>query len=284
MRWEGRRESTNVEDRRGVGRRPVALAGGLGTLVLVAVLALMGVNPLKLLESGVLGGGDAGGGEAVAVSPEEDRLKQFVAVVLADIEEVWHDEFQRMGMTYEEPKLVVFTGQVQSGCGFAAAQVGPFYCPADRTVYIDLSFFRQMKEQFSAPGDFAQAYVIAHEVGHHVQNLLGISDQVQGARGRVSEAEHNRLMVMLELQADFFAGYWAQRGQEKFKFLEPGAVEEALGAANAIGDDTLQQQAQGYVVPDSFTHGTSEQRTRWFAKGLRAKGIKEGDTFNAREL
>ena len=284
MRWEGRRESTNVEDRRGVGRRPVALAGGLGTLVLVAVLALMGVNPLKLLESGVLGGGDAGGGEAVAVSPEEDRLKQFVAVVLADIEEVWHDEFQRMGMTYEEPKLVVFTGQVQSGCGFAAAQVGPFYCPADRTVYIDLSFFRQMKEQFSAPGDFAQAYVIAHEVGHHVQNLLGISDQVQGARGRVSEAEHNRLMVMLELQADFFAGYWAQRGQEKFKFLEPGDVEEALGAANAIGDDTLQQQAQGYVVPDSFTHGTSEQRTRWFAKGLRAKGIKEGDTFNAREL
>ncbi len=283
MRWEGRRESRNVEDRRGVGRRPVALAGGLGTLVLVAVLALMGVNPMKLLESGVLGGGDAGG-EVVAVSPEEDRLKQFVAVVLADIEEVWHDEFQRLGMTYEEPKLVVFTGQVQSGCGFAAAQVGPFYCPADRTVYIDLSFFRQMKEQFGAPGDFAQAYVIAHEVGHHVQNLLGISDQVQGARGRVSEAEHNRLMVMLELQADFFAGYWAQRGQEKFKFLEPGDVEEALGAANAIGDDTLQQQAQGYVVPDSFTHGTSEQRARWFAKGLRAKGIKEGDTFNAREL
>lgn len=284
MRWEGRRESRNVEDRRGVGARPVALAGGLGTLVLVAVLALMGVNPMKLLESGVLGGGDAGGGAAVAVSPEEDRLKQFVAVVLADIEEVWHEEFQRLGMTYEEPKLVVFTGQVQSGCGFAAAQVGPFYCPADRTVYIDLSFFRQMKEQFGAPGDFAQAYVIAHEVGHHVQNLLGISDQVQGARGRVSEAEHNRLMVMLELQADFYAGYWAQRGQEKFKFLEPGDVDEALGAANAIGDDTLQQQAQGYVVPDSFTHGTSEQRAGWFAKGLRAKGIKEGDTFNAREL
>ena len=189
-----------------------------------------------------------------------------------------------MGKTYEEPKLVVFTSQVQSGCGFAGAQMGPFYCPVDRTVYIDLSFFQELNQRFGAPGDFAQAYVIAHEVGHHVQNLLGVSGQVQQMRQRAGEAQANELSVRLELQADFLAGMWARKGQQKFDFLEEGDLEEALRAANQIGDDTLQKQAQGTVVPDSFTHGSSAQRMRWFKKGLQSDQFDPNNTFQTDDL
>ena len=282
MRWEGRRQSGNVEDRRGRSGGGVAMGGGLGMLVLLLIVWLLGGNPMQLLEqSGGLASGPAG---QVESSPEEERAVAFVKTVLADTEDIWHEEFARMGRSYEEPKLVIFRGSVQSGCGFAGAQMGPFYCPADRTVYIDLSFFRELHEKFGAPGDFAQAYVIAHEVGHHVQNLLGISGKVQQARQRAGEVEGNELSVRLELQADFLAGMWARKGQQKFDFLEPGDLEEALRAANRIGDDTLQRQAQGRVVPDSFTHGSSEQRMRWFKKGLQSDRFDPNNTFTTRDL
>lgn len=287
MRWEGRRQSENVEDRRaeGGGRRGggLVLGGGLGTLVLVVVVMLLGGDPRALLEMANQAPVQEQGSE-YASSPEDEKLKELVSVVLADTEEVWDEEFRKLGRSYQQPKLVVFAGGVRSGCGFADAQVGPFYCPADMTVYVDLSFFRELNERFGAPGDFAQAYVIAHEVGHHVQKLLGTSDQVNAARGRVSEAEQNELSVRLELQADFLAGMWARKAQEKFNFLDKGDLEEALRAANAIGDDTLQKQAQGRVVPDSFTHGTSEQRVKWFRKGFETGDIRQGDTFRARDL
>ncbi|RYD44825.1 MAG: metalloprotease [Verrucomicrobiaceae bacterium] len=287
MRWEGRRQSENVEDRRaeGGGRRGggLVLGGGLGTLVLVVVVMLLGGDPRALLEMANQAPVQQTNSEYVS-SPEDEKLKELVSVVLADTEEIWDEEFRKLGGTYQQPKLVVFAGGVRSGCGFADAQVGPFYCPADMTVYVDLSFFRELSERFGAPGDFAQAYVIAHEVGHHVQKLLGTSDKVHAARGRVSEAEQNELSVRLELQADFLAGMWARKAQEKFNFLDKGDLEEALRAANAIGDDTLQKQAQGRVVPDSFTHGTSEQRVRWFRKGFETGDIRQGDTFRARDL
>jgi predicted metalloprotease len=212
-------------------------------------------------------------------NPEEENLRKFVSVVLADTEDVWHELFQRTGRQYRDPKLVLFTGQVRSACGMAGAVAGPFYCPRDEKLYIDLSFYRQLKERFHAPGDFAQAYVIAHEVGHHVQNLLGTSDKVQALQGRVSEADANRLSVRLELQADFYAGVWAHYAQKR-RILDPGDVEEALQAASAIGDDRLQQESRGYVVPDSFTHGTSEQRSHWFQRGLETGDIRQGDTFS----
>jgi uncharacterized protein len=205
-------------------------------------------------------------------------------VVLADTEDAWHAIFRKMGRQYQEPKLVLFAGQTRSGCGHASGASGPFYCPQDGRVYIDLSFYRMLQERFGAPGDFAQAYVIAHEVGHHVQNLLGISDQVQAARGRVSEAEYNRLSVRLELQADFFAGVWAHHADRAKGVVEPGDIEEALRAASAIGDDNLQRRSQGRVVPDSFTHGSSEQRVRWFRKGYETGDIRQGDTFSAPTL
>lgn len=280
MRWKGRRQSTNVEDRRKIGGK--AVMGGLGTLVLLAVVYFMGGDPAALLESGALSGG--GGGGQATLSAEDEELGKFAGVVLADTEEIWHEEFRKIGRTYVEPKLVLFSGQVRSACGFAGAQVGPFYCPADSTIYIDLTFFRELKQKFGAPGDFAQAYVIAHEVGHHVQNLLGVSAQMAEARRELTKEEYNQYSVMAELQADFYAGYWARRGQQKFNFLEEGDLEEAIRAANAIGDDTLQKQAQGYVVPDAFTHGSSEQRMRWFRRGLRAESLREGDTFSARDL
>ena len=286
MRWEGRRQSGNVEDRRGQGGGRggggLALGGGIGTLVLVVVVMLLGGDPRALLDMATQAPTQQGS-ESVS-SPEDEKLKELVAVVLADTEEVWEAEFAKLGRTYQQPKLVVFAGGVRSGCGFADAQVGPFYCPADLTVYVDLSFFRELSQRFGAPGDFAQAYVIAHEVGHHVQNLLGTSDQVNAARGRVSTEKQNELSVRLELQADFLAGLWAKKAQEKFNFLEPGDVEEALRAANAIGDDTLQKQAQGRVVPDSFTHGTSQQRVKWFRKGFESGDIRQGDTFSSRDL
>jgi uncharacterized protein len=280
MRWEGREQSGNVEDRRRGGGGRMALGGGLGTLVLLVVVWLLGGDPMQFLQQ--TGGG--GPGIEAPASPEEERAMAFVKTVLKDTETIWHAEFARMGKTYEEPKLVVFTSQVQSGCGFAGAQMGPFYCPADRTVYIDLSFFNELSERFGAPGDFAQAYVIAHEVGHHVQSLLGISGQVQQMRQRASEAQGNDLSVRLELQADFLAGMWARKGQEKFDFLEEGDLEEALRAANQIGDDTLQKKAQGTVVPDSFTHGSSEQRMRWFKKGLQSDRFDPNNTFQTDDL
>lgn len=280
MRWEGREQSENVEDRRRGGGGRMALGGGLGTLVLLLIVWLLGGDPMQFLQQ--TGGG--GVGVEAPASPEEEKTKAFVATILKDTETIWHEEFARMGKTYEEPTLVFFSSQVQSGCGFAGAQMGPFYCPADRKVYIDLSFFNELSERFDAPGDFAQAYVIAHEVGHHVQNLLGISGQVQQMRQRVGEAESNELSVRLELQADFLAGMWARKGQQKFNFLEEGDLDEALRAANQIGDDTLQRRSQGVVVPDSFTHGSSAQRMRWFKKGLQSDRFDPNNTFQTDDL
>lgn len=251
-------------------------------LVIVVIVMLMGGDPRALLDMVETSAPQSS--ENAAPSPEDEKLKDMVGVVLADTEEVWEEQFRAMGRVYEKPKLVLFSGGVRSGCGFADAQVGPFYCPADRTVYVDLSFYRELSDRFGAAGDFAQAYVIAHEVGHHVQKLLGISDEVQQARSRQSEADANAMSVRLELQADFLAGMWARKAQEKFSFLEQGDLEEAMNAANAIGDDTLQRKSQGRVVPDSFTHGSSAQRVKWFRKGFETGDIRQGDTFSARDL
>ena len=283
MLWRGRRESENVEDRRGISGGGLAVGGGIGTVVIVLVAMLLGVDPGALL--------NPTGEEQPAVStrtarptsPAEDELKHFVSVVLADTEDVWTGIFKHTGREYRDPHLVLFSDQVQSACGMAGSASGPFYCPGDQKVYIDLAFYRELKERLGAPGDFAQAYVIAHEVGHHVQRLLGISDKVHSAESRMSRSQANDLSVRVELQADFFAGVWANQAKNK-GLLEAGDIEEALGAASAVGDDRLQRQAQGRVVPDSFTHGTSEQRVRWFRKGLDTGDIKQGDTFNARSL
>ena len=280
MRWRGERQSTNIEDRRGLSAGRVAVGGGLGTIVILVLALLFGVNPQRLLEQ-------IPSEEQPAVqssrpqNAEEEELKQFVAVVLAKSEDVWTDVFRQNGRQYREPTLVLFTGQVSSACGNAGAAVGPFYCPGDEKLYLDLSFFNELQRRFRAPGDFAQAYVIAHEVGHHVQNLLGTMEKVDSVRGRMSESQANELSVRLELQADFFAGVWAHYAQQK-GLLEAGDIEEALGAASAVGDDSLQRETQGYVVPDSFTHGTSEQRSRWFRKGLETGDIRQGDTFSSR--
>lgn len=284
MKWEGRRQSDRVEDLRGGSRRGggVALGGGLGTLLILVVVWLMGGDPVALLQHSAGGGG--GSPTEVVSSPEEERAMAFVRTVLADTEEVWEAEFRAMGMRYEKPKLRVFRDTVRSGCGFAGAQMGPFYCPADRTIYLDLAFFDELSERFQAPGDFAQAYVIAHEVGHHVQNLLGVSGKVHRLQQAVGEREANQLSVRLELQADFLAGMWARKAQERFQFLEEGDLEEALRAANRIGDDTLQREAQGRVVPDSFTHGSSEQRQRWFMRGLGSDSFDPENTFRVKDL
>lgn len=285
MRWKNLRRSENVEDRRGSGGGGgggLALGGGLGTLVLLLVVWLLGGDPTQLLQQ--QGGGSAGPVAEAQLSEEDREMGEFVKAVLGSTEDIWIAEFTRMGRTYEKPRLVLFSGTVRSGCGFAGAQMGPFYCPADRSVYIDLSFFRELHQKFGAPGDFAQAYVIAHEVGHHVQNLLGISGQVQQRRQQVSELQANQLSTRLELQADFLAGMWARKGQQKFGFLEEGDLEEALNAANKIGDDTLQKQAQGHVVPDSFTHGSSAQRMRWFKKGLQSDRFDPNNTFQTDDL
>jgi predicted metalloprotease len=291
MRWEDGRRSDNVEDRRGVGPRGLAVGGGVGTLIIV-VLALIFGGPdaaRQLLQNPPAAGpgapraGVPGQGSPPA-NPQEDQLKDFVSVVLADTEDVWHELFRRSGRRYQEPRLVLFTGEVQSACGFASAAVGPFYCAEDQRVYLDLRFFEELKRRFRAPGDFAQAYVIAHEIGHHVQKLMGVSDKVRALQQRASKAEANQLSVRLELQADFLAGVWAHHAQKTRHILEPGDLEEALRAATAIGDDRLQMQSRGYVVPDSFTHGTSEQRVRWFRRGWETGDITQGDTFKAARL
>lgn len=278
MRWEGDRQSENVEDRRSFAPGPIAISGGLGTIILVVVVALLGGDPMALLQQAPPPGG--GGPPAAAPAPAgADKDREFVAVVLADTEDVWNELFRRMGRRYDPPKLVLFTSQVRSACGLADAAVGPFYCPNDQKVYIDLRFFQELSERFGAPGDFARAYVIAHEVGHHVQNLLGTMNEVQRTRERSDRTEANRLSVRLELQADFYAGVWAHHAQKMKNILEAGDIDDGLRAASAVGDDRLQRQARGYVVPDSFTHGSSAQRVYWFKKGLRSGDLREGDTF-----
>ncbi|MEM7600714.1 MAG: neutral zinc metallopeptidase [Verrucomicrobiota bacterium] len=285
MKWRGRRASTNVDDRRrrGGGRRPVAMGGGCGLIIIVLVFALLGGDPVALLEQVGTTTPTSQSGPAT-LTPEQDELAQFVSVVLADTEDVWNALFRQQGKQYREPTLVLFSGSVQSACGYASAASGPFYCPPDQKVYVDLAFYEELKRRFGAPGDFAQAYVIAHEVGHHVQNLLGISREVQSMRNRISKEDYNKLSVRLELQADYLAGVWAHHAQRTKQILEEGDIEEALRAANAIGDDTIQKRTRGYVVPDSFTHGTSEQRMRWFLKGFRSGDMTQGDTFNTRSL
>ncbi|SHH56959.1 hypothetical protein SAMN04488109_4410 [Chryseolinea serpens] len=285
MQWRGRRQSSNVDDQRGrSGGGGMAVKGGLGTVVIVLIISLiMGKNPLELLSQVQ---GTDGGVTTEQTSPdyqptaEEQELSEFVKVVLADTEDVWHSIMK----DYREPTLVMFTGQVQSACGTASSSTGPFYCSEDERVYIDLSFYQELKDRFEAPGDFAQAYVIAHEVGHHVQHLLGITDKVHSMQGSLSQEEYNKLSVKLELQADFLAGVWANHAQSMSKILDPGDIDEALNAASAIGDDRLQKQAQGYVVPDSFTHGTSAQRMKWFKKGFETGDVNQGDTFNTNNL
>jgi predicted metalloprotease len=282
MRWRGERQSTNVEDRRGLSGGKIAVGGGLGTVIVLVLALLFGVNPQRLLEQ--LPESPASDVRTSRpVNPEEEELKQFTSVVLAKSEDVWSEVFRENGRQYREPTLVLFTDQVRSACGIAGAAVGPFYCPGDEKVYIDLAFYEQLRRQFQSPGDFAQAYVIAHEVGHHVQKLLGISDQVEAMQRRASEVEANQLSVRLELQADFFAGVFARHVQNQ-GMLEAGDIEEALRAASAVGDDNIQRQSTGYVVPDSFTHGTSEQRLRWFRKGYETGDMRQGDTFNTRSL
>jgi predicted metalloprotease len=274
MQWRGQRESDNIEDRRGMSGTTKLVGGGIGTLVIAVIVYLMGGDPSRVLNTSQ----NAAPQSQTMPAAGDDSLRHFTAVVLGETEEVWNKLFQQMGSRYEEPKLVLFSGQTQSECGGADAATGPFYCPADQKVYLDLSFFRELNERFNVPGNFASAYVIAHEVGHHVQQLMGISGKVDQLRRRSSETEGNRLSVKLELQADFFAGVWAHYAKDLQ--LNDADIRSALTAANAIGDDRLQQESQGYVVPDAFTHGTSQQRMYWFKKGYETGDVNQGDTFN----
>lgn len=282
MRLDGRRESSNVDDRRRMGGGKKA-GIGIGGLVIAAVITwLMGGNPLSVLNNADVGSMLSEQGQTATYEPtaEEDALAKFSSQILAGTEDVWTKEFEKMGRTYQPPRLVLFTNSVQSACGGATSSSGPFYCSADQSVYIDLSFFSQMRQQLGADGDFAYAYVIAHEVGHHVQYLLGILDNAHQQMSRVSETESNKISVRLELQADFFAGIWAYHDNKMFNSLEDGDIEEGLNVASKIGDDYLQKKAQGYTVPDAFNHGTSAQRVRWLKKGLRSGNINDGDTFS----
>lgn len=280
MRWKTGRRSSNVEDRRGRRVPGGAKGGGIGIILLALVGMYFGIDPSVILNSNLLneGGTSTQQTERVA-NPAEDRLADFTSVVLADTEDTWDAIFREGGGVYEKPKLVLFTGQVKSACGYAQSATGPFYCPADKKVYIDLGFYQELKNKLNAPGDFAQAYVVAHEIGHHVQNLLGVSGKVQSKRASISESAYNKLSVKLELQADCFAGVWANHANRVRSILEPGDVEEALNAASMIGDDHLQKQSRGYVVPDSFTHGSSAQRVQWFRTGLQSGDINHCNTF-----
>ncbi|HRH80820.1 MAG TPA: neutral zinc metallopeptidase [Thiobacillaceae bacterium] len=286
MRWERSRASENVEDRRGQGMGGMRLGGksiGLGTVAIVVVAMLLGVDPGVILN---MAGGPAGPAveQQAGPPPAEDEAARFVSHVLGDTEDTWRALFSKAGRQYQDPRLVLFSGATQTACGTGQAAMGPFYCPADHQVYIDLGFYDDLKSRFQAPGDFAQAYVIAHEVGHHVQNLLGTAEKVHRLRERVSEKEANALSVRMELQADCFAGVWAHHAHASRQILESGDVEEALGAATAIGDDRLQKQAQGYAVPDSFTHGSSAQRVRWFRRGIETGDPASCNTFETRDL
>ncbi|WP_339249288.1 neutral zinc metallopeptidase [Sporosarcina sp. FSL W8-0480] len=279
MEWKGRRGSKNIEDRRGMGGKTIVGGGIGGIVILLLVMFFGGGDPGDILNNLTTAPSNT-----EYVETEQDKeLADFVSVVLADTEDVWTAIFQQEGMEYREPILVLYSGSVQSACGMAGAAVGPFYCPSDEKLYIDLSFYDELQTQFKAPGDFAMAYVIAHEVGHHVQKLLGISDEMNKIRSRVSEEEYNKYSVRLELQADYLAGVWAHHAQG-MGVLEEGDLDEALTAASAVGDDTIQKRARGYVVPESFTHGTSEQRKKWFYRGFEAGNLEEGDTFSASDL
>jgi len=284
MRWQGRRQSDNIEDRRGMRVGRGLVGGGIGTVALVLLAIYFGVDPSVVLQGvGTTQVRPPPDGPYVE-SPMEAEWREQIAVVLADTEDAWGAEFARLKGSYREPKLVLFSGAVESGCGFAEAAMGPFYCPADERVFIDLSFFDELQARLGAGGDFARAYVVAHEVGHHVQNLLGASRRVQELRRRVDEIEANQLSVRLELQADCYAGLWARHAGQTAGVLEPGDIEEALNAASAIGDDTLQKNAGRAVVPDSFTHGSSGQRVRWFRRGLESGELGACDTFAAADL
>jgi predicted metalloprotease len=278
MEWEGRQESQNVEDRRGIGTKVAIAGGGLGTVIVIIVALVIGVDPQQL--GNTLGNGQGGPGVVQpANDPEEERLAHFTKIVFHDTEEVWDDLFHQMGKQYVKPTLVLYSGEVQSACGTEEAAVGPFYCPGDSKVYIDLSFYRDMEQKLQAPGDFAHAYVVAHEVGHHVQKLLGYTQKADEVRRTGTKLEQHHMSVRIELQADYFAGVWAHRAQEKFHYLNKSDVDSALNAAFQIGDDRLQKKARGYVVPDAFTHGTSKQRTHWFQEGF-----KTGDVNGAHRL
>lgn len=280
MKWKGRERSSNVEDRRGMSGKGIAGIGGGVGIILLIVITLMGGNPTELL--GDLTGGDQQN-TTYEETAQEKEAADFVSVVLADTERVWTKEFKEDGKIYKKPTLVLYTDQVSSACGQAGKSVGPFYCPGDQKLYIDLSFYDELQTKYGAPGDFAMAYVIAHEVGHHVQTLLGKSDEIMPLRKQMSEEKFNKYLVRFELQADYYAGVWAHHAQGE-NLLEEGDLEEALTAANAVGDDTLQEKGQGYVVPESFTHGTSAQRERWFQKGFDNGTIEGGDTFKAKNL
>ena len=284
MRLDDERQSDNVEDRRGMRVSRTAMGGGIGTLLLVLAALYLGVDPRMLLTEAPTSERTSSEVSTQARPAAENQLAEFVSKVLANTEDTWQELFRRGGKSYRVPKLVLFTGAVESACGFAQSAVGPFYCPEDQKVYIDLGFYQELRDRFRAPGDFAQAYVIAHEVGHHVQNLLGISEKVQTARARAGQAQANRLSVRLELQADCFAGVWAHHAEKRGHILEAGDLEEGLRAASAIGDDRLQRQTTGTVVPDSFTHGSSEQRVRWLRVGIETGDVNRCNTFQTADL
>lgn len=278
MRWKGREKSQNIEDRRGMSRGKMAVGGSVGTIALVIIILLLGGNPNELINNLQYATPETGTADVTVIQAEEE-LSEFASVVLKDTEDIWHTLFANSGITYREPTLVLFSGSVQSACGYSSSATGPFYCPGDEKVYIDLSFLADMQNRLGAQGDFAMAYIIAHEVGHHVQNQLGILGRLDQLRGRVSEEEYNRNLVKIELQADFFAGVWAHHAQRTKNILEEGDVEEAVNAAAAVGDDRIQMQSQGYIVPDAFTHGTSEQRKNAFMNGFRTGDPSEGEAF-----
>ncbi|MEO8003312.1 MAG: neutral zinc metallopeptidase [Betaproteobacteria bacterium] len=280
MDWGGGRRSENVEDRRGIGVGGIA-GGGIGVVVIALIAMFLGVDPRVVLQEMGQGQTQAPTEHAVPVDPAQDKLKDFVSVVLADTEDTWGEIFSRGGSQYEKPKLVLFTGAVRSACGLAQSAVGPFYCPGDHKVYIDLDFYNLLEKRFGAPGEFAKAYVVAHEIGHHVQNLLGISAKVQTAMQRATPERANQLSVRMELQADCYAGIWANHANRSRHILQSGDIESGLNAAAAIGDDKLQMQSRGYVSPESFTHGTSAQRVQWFKRGLESGELSACDTFKA---
>jgi len=282
MRWLGGRESDNVEDRRSGGGGGMVVGGGIGTMVIALVIYLLGGDPSQILnQSG--DSGQAVSQQAPAGPQPDDQAAKFTRVVLGYTEDVWTKVMADEGQRYTQPVLVLFRGQTQSGCGMASSASGPFYCPGDKKLYIDLSFYDELQQRFNAPGDFAMAYVVAHEIGHHIQDQWGILNKVHQAQEQMSQTEANRLSVRLELQADFLAGVWAHHAQKQFKILQEGDVEEALNAASAIGDDNIQKSTQGYVTPEGFTHGTAAQRAYWFKKGFETGDINQGDTFNSRE-